>query len=92
MKKTLNLTEKEFQDAEFAMYQKHTMEILFNEAKKQKIPPTEKWSNYLKDYLDNCSTSFDVIVNKINIKYNPDSDKLINSFINLGEKTITFYD
>lgn len=34
MKKTFNLTEKEFQDAEFAMYQKHTMEILFNEAKK----------------------------------------------------------
>ena len=32
MKKTFNLTEKEFQDVEFAMYQKHTMEILCHEA------------------------------------------------------------
>lgn len=92
MKKTFNLTEKEFQDAEFAMYQKHTMEILCREADRQKFPLIEKWLSYLKEYLNNCSNSFDIIVNKINVKYNPDPNELINSFINLGEKTITFYD
>lgn len=92
MKKTFNLTEKEFQEIEFAMYQKHTIEALLNSAKEQKNPLTEKWMNYLVKYFNDYSSSFDIILNKINIKYNPDPNRLINNFVNLGENTVTFYD